>query len=69
MAAYLLFVFYVILVLLVARMGRDSRLGYAGSAILGVLITPPILALLLYGLSPRNPNLPTVYEDDGRASR
>lgn len=51
----LLFLGYIGLCLLVAVLGRNTRIGYWGTAIVSVLITPFVMFLLLFFLMPRIP--------------
>lgn len=48
---FLAIVLYLVLVLVVGRLGRHTRLGYFGTSVLALLVTPPIAVLLLLGLA------------------
>ena len=46
---------YILVSLMVGVCGRKTRLGPVFSAILALVVTPPIMLLLLYLLGPRSP--------------
>ena len=50
---YLLALLYLILCLLVAFLGRGTRIGYLGTAVLSVVLTPFLVFILLLLLRPR----------------
>jgi hypothetical protein len=49
----LLFLGYLALCLLVASLGRRTRIGYWGTVLVGVIITPFLTFLLLFFFAPR----------------
>lgn len=49
--AFIAIILYLILCLLVGLMGRYTRLGYFGTSVLALLVTPPLAVLLLLGLA------------------
>jgi Sec-independent protein secretion pathway component TatC len=54
MALTALIILYVICALLTGFLGRDRRMGYVGTVILSLVITPPLMLLILLMFGPKS---------------
>lgn len=55
MMPYFIFLLYILAAFGVGYLGRNTRIGWFGSFILSLIITPPIMMLAILGLAKISP--------------